>query len=347
MVDLNSGEVTDLTLAHEGEQVRDFYAALEHPVRVGIEATGSMYWFLQLMEELGIECEVGHPAKVRAAEPRRQKHDRRDADLLRRLLAEDRFPAIWMPTAELRDVRALLLHRHQWVGMRTRVQNGLQAIALSHGLRLGSSLWSQAGQEALGSLSLGPHMSRRRAALIELYRYLEERIRTLEEAVGGQAQQRRGARLLLTHPGVGPIAALATDVFLGDPARFADGKALASYVGMIPSERSSGGRRRLGGLTKQGNSLLRFLWCEAAGQAARVDEDLKRFYRRKLTQKGLGKAKVAVGRKLGIRLWIMLRDQIDYQEFCRRGQQRRKAVMPMRECLSSTVVLNHSDRKSD
>jgi transposase len=68
----------------------------------------------------------------------------------------------------------------------------------------------------------------------------------------------------MTHPGVGPITALATDVFLGDPARFRDGKELASYVGMIPGEYSSGKRQRLGGLTKQGNPLLRFLWGEAA-----------------------------------------------------------------------------------
>jgi len=86
---------------------------------------------------------------------------------------------------------------------------------------------------------------------------------------------------------------LATDVFLGDPGRFDDGKAVVSYVGIIPSEYSSGGRQRLGGLSKQGNPLLRFLWCEAAQHAARRDPELQRFYRRKLLQKGLGKARVA------------------------------------------------------
>jgi transposase len=128
----------------------------------------------------------------------------------------------------------------------------------------------------------------------------------------------------MNHPGVGPVTGLATEVFLGDPARIADIKTLASYVGMIPSEYSSGGRQRLGGLSKQGNPLLRFLWGEAAIHAVRRDPELKRFYGRKLIQKGLGKARVAVARKLGIRLWIMLRDQIDYQEFCRRGQRRQE-----------------------
>ena len=121
---------------------------------------------------------------------------------------------------------------------------------------------------------------------------------------------------------MGPVTALATEVFLGDPSRFADGKALASYVGMIPSEYSSGPRQRLGALSKQGNPFLRFLWCEATLHAVRRDPDLQRFYRRKLHQKGVAKARIAAARKLGIRLWIMLRDHIDYPEFCRRGSAR-------------------------
>jgi len=164
----------------------------------------------------------------------------------------------------------------------------------------------------------------RRTELQDLYQKLDAQIEELDKRVGDQALQRPGAKLLMSHPGVGPVTALATDVFLGDPARFADGKAVVSYVGMIPSEYSSGGQQRLGGLSKQGNPFLRFLWCEAAVHAVRRDPELQRFYRRKLAQKGWGKARVAAARKLGIRLWIMLREQIDYQEFCRRGQTRQK-----------------------
>src|SRR5262249_50911362 len=189
-------------------------------------------------------------------------------------------------------------------------------IALANGLRRGPGLWSYDGQAKIAFLPLPPHASYRRYALQTMYRKMEEEIENLTE----QARQRPGARLLTSHPGVGPVTALATDVFLGDPQRFADGKALASYVGLIPREYSSGERQRLGALTKQGSPFLRFLWGEAAAHAARRDPELRRFYRRKLVQKGLGKARVAVARKLGIRLWIMLRDQIDYNEFCRRGQ---------------------------
>ncbi len=325
MLDDETGETTEATLTHEGDTVRNFYAALPRPVVVGIEATGSMGWFLTLMEELEIPCHVGHPATIRAAEPRRQKHDRRDAALLRDLLAARRFPSVWQPSTELRDLRALLLHRHEWVRMRTRVRNALQSLALAHGIRRHAGLWSRTGQATLSGLPLAPHAADRRAALQALHHELAQHIHELDQRVSAQAYARPQASRLMTHPGVGPVTALATEVFLGDPTRFRDAKALASYVGMIPSEYSSGPRQRLGRLTKQGNRFLRFLWCEAGQQAARHEVALRRFYRRKLHQKGVGKARVAVGRKLGIRLWILLREQIDYGEFCRRAPSRASA----------------------
>jgi transposase len=102
MVDTETGEFTEKTLAHEGNKVREFYAALESPAVVGIEATGAMQRFLELLDELGVECRVGHPAKIRAAETRKQKHDRRDARLELKLRVEDRFHTIWMPSSEQR-----------------------------------------------------------------------------------------------------------------------------------------------------------------------------------------------------------------------------------------------------
>jgi transposase len=325
MLDDQTGELVEKQLAHEGEEVRAFYAGLPKPVMVGLEATGSMQWFLQLLEELAIEFRVGHPAKIRAAEPRKQKNDRRDARLLLTLLAENRFPAIWMPSREQRDLQILLRHRDQFVRIRTRVQLSLQALALSHGLRRGHTLWTREGQHTLRALPLTAHASEQRDTLLALYPQLQGPINELDREVEREAQQRAQARRLMTHPGVGPITALATEVFLGDPRRFSNGKAVASYIGIIPKEHSSGGRQRFGRISKQGNSLLRFLWGEAAIHAVRRDPELRRFYRRKLAQKGMGKARIAAARKLGIRLWVMLRDEIDYTEFCRRGQQRRQS----------------------
>jgi transposase len=206
MLDTETGEAVNLTLMHEGNNVREFYSSLPRPVLVGIEATGSMHWFLNLMGELEIECRVGHPAQVRAAEPRKQKHDRRDAELILKLLAENRFPAIWLANKELLDLRALLLHRHQWVRMRTRMQNSLQAIALANGLRRGPSLWSYDGQAKIAFLPLMPHGADRRNALQTMYQNIESEIEKLNQQVAEQAESRSGARRLMTHPGVSTAA---------------------------------------------------------------------------------------------------------------------------------------------
>jgi transposase len=177
MLDTTTGEVEEKILTHEGDKVREFYSRLPRPVCVGIEATGSMSWFVKLLEELGVECRVGDPAKIRAAEPRKQKHDRRDADLILKLLVENRYPSIWRPSGALLDLRALLLHRHQWVRLRTRVQNALQVIALANGIRRGSWLWSQTGQHPIASWPLAPHTADRRSALQAMYGKFEVRSR--------------------------------------------------------------------------------------------------------------------------------------------------------------------------
>jgi transposase len=341
VLDTETGELLERTLEHEGEQLRAFYQGLDGPVTVGIEATGAMQWFLQLMEELGVQCQVGHPAKIRAAETRKQKHDRRDARLILQLLTEQRFPQLWMPKSEERDLRTLLRDRHQWVRMRSRVQSTLQAIALNHGVRRGRSLWNKhGGREALVALSLPSYTAQRRDQLLCQYDSLNERVQELQRQVEAEAQQRPRARQLMTHPGVGPVTALATEVFLGDPGRFRNPKAVASYIGMIPCENSSAKRRRLGEISKEGNSLVRYLWCEAAMHAVNHDPELKRFYRRKLVQKGMGIARVGAARKLGIRLWIMLRDQIDYEEFCRRRRQEGETLagMPDRNSGPASAV---------
>src|ERR1700692_205833 len=209
MLDRDTGEIVEKTLTHEGGAVRAFYAAIPPPVVVGIEATGSMGWFLRLMEELAIECRVGHPTAIRKAETRRQKNDRRDAALLLQLLAEDRFPAIWMPSTEYRDLRSLLLHRHQWCRMRTRGQERLHAIVLAHGVRRGHTLWNREGQALLASLPLAPHTAPRRSELQAWYQHLEAQVDRLGKRVQHVADERPRAALLMTHPGVGAVTALA------------------------------------------------------------------------------------------------------------------------------------------
>ena len=321
MLDTETGEVVEKRLGHEDGEAKRFYEGLKEPALVGIETMGYTRWFAEMLQELGHELVVGEAAKIRAMRTRKQKHDRRDAEHILNLLVKGDFPQIWLPPAEERDVRVLVEHRHQLVELRTRAQNGLQAIALSYGLRRRGRLWSKAGQQQLQKIPLRAGMGRRREDLTKLIGQLNVWIKELDERIEEEVARREDARRLMTHPGVGPQTALATVLVLGPAERFPDKLHLTSYLGLIPQEESSGGRQRFGHLTKQGNRLMRWLLVEAAQTASRYDPRLKRAYRRLAFRKGAAIAKVAVARKLAIRLYIMLRDGIDYEEFCRRGPQ--------------------------
>jgi transposase len=268
-----------------------------------------------LLGDLGHEVWIGDAGKIRASCERKQKTDRRDAELLLKLLEENRFPRIWVPTPIERDARQLLLHRHKLVGLRTQVKNQLQALALNQGVQRKGKLWSATGRKQLEVLPLLPWASRRRAELVVLLDQLEVSISELDGAVIEQANTRPAARRLMTHPGVGPITALAFVLTIGPAQRFGRGKQVASYLGLIPSEHSSGGRRqRLGHISKQGSPFLRGLLVEAAQSAVRHEPELHRAYQRLAQRKCRALAKVAMARKLAVRLYWMLRLDMDYAQ---------------------------------
>ena len=242
-----------------------------------------------------------------------------DAAHILKLMLEDNFPRIWAPTAENRDLRQLVLHRHRLVGMRTRVMNQLQAIAMNEGVRRKRGLWSQQGRAQLESLSLPRWTSRRRQELLEMLDQFDLGIEQLSQAIERQAECRPEVQRLMTHPGVGPITALAYVLVLGTPDRFHCGKQVASYLGLIPCEDSSADRWRLGHISKQGNVLLRYLLGQAAQSVARCDEKWRHQYAHLAFRRNKGIAKVAMARKLAVRLFWMWRRGWDYQQLQKFG----------------------------
>lgn len=321
MVNTEGGEYGQRRLEHVGE-AEEFYRSLAgQGVRVGMEASGHARWFERLLGELGQELWIGDPAAIRAAAPRKQKTDARDAEHVLQLMLNGQFEKlrIWVPTAEQRDVRQLVLHRHRLIGMRTRVKNQLRAVALNEGVGSKPGLWSKKGQEQFRALSLPRWSERRRADNLELLAELERRSQPLDQAVEQEAAGRPEVVRLMTHPGVGKVTALAFVLTIGDPARFASGKQVGSYLGLIPAEDSSGGRQRLGHISKQGNALLRSLLVEAAHSAVRGDGELGRCYRRLAMKKNRSIATVAVARKLAVRLWWMWIRGWDYGQLRESG----------------------------
>src|SRR5437868_2835003 len=316
-VDLETGETGERQLNHNEGEVEEFYRELKQRginVRVGMEATGSTCWFERLMTDLGFELWIGDPVQIRRQRVRKQKTDRRDAHLLLKLMLADRFPRVWVPTPENRDLRQLLWHRHRLVQMRTRIMNQLQAVAMNEGVRRKKGLWGKQGRAQLESFLLAPWATRRRQDLLELLDRLKPIITDLNTAVQEEAERQPEARRLMTHPGVGPTTALAFVLILGTPQRFRCGKQIGSYLGLIPSEASSGACRRLGHITKQGNTLLRFLLVEAAQATVRCEPEWRRRFMHLALRRGRRIAKIAMARKLAVRMYWMWRKECDYQQ---------------------------------
>jgi transposase len=320
-VDTETGEVQERRLQHR-EEAEKFYRELATQgarVRVGMEASGHARWFEGLMSDLGFELWIGDAAEIRTKRVRKQKTDRQDAQLLLQLLLENRFPQVWVPSGENRDLRQLLWHRHRMVQARTRIMNQLQAVALNEGLRCKKRLWRDAGRAQLESFRLAPWASRRRHDLLELLDRLTPSIAELTQAIEQEAEKCPEAQRLRTHPGVGALTALAFVLIIGNTERFQCGKQVASYLGLVPLEDSSGQRRRLGHITKQGNSLLRFLLVEAAQVTVRSDQEWRNRYFHLVLRRGRKIAKVAMARRLAVRLYWMWRKEWDFGQWNKFG----------------------------
>jgi transposase len=324
--DFSTGEIVEHKLVNGNGEAERFYRSLPVPSLIGLESCGNSQWFVELLEKLGHLVWIGDAAQIRASYVRKQKTDKRDAAHILTLLREGRFPRLWAPDAAVRDLRQLLIHRHKLVEIRTRVKNGLQHLAMNRGMQKKARLWSEAGQMAFGALPLEGWAACRREDLQRLRAMLDVQVGKLDEAAERAAYHDEQARLLMTQPGVGPITSLAFVLTIGEVARFKRGKQVASYLGLIPREHSSGGKQRLGAISKQGNGFARMLLVEAAQTACRLDEGFRKQYQHRCHSKPKGVAKVAAARRLAVRLYWMLRTQTAYPEIVRIESSSRVAL---------------------
>jgi transposase len=311
------GEVHQTSLVNNVEQVRRFYGQLPKAV-VGIEASCTAAWFEQLLSELGHELKVGNPSAIRARARSRHKSDKRDADLILDLLVKDEFPELWRRPLPSQSVLEQLRFRHHLVKHRTQICNRLQALAHAAGLPK-KGIQTKRARVALVAANFTETQSFERDQMFELLDDLTERIQQVEKWLAEKAAGDEKVELLLTHKGVGLLNALAVVHTLGDINRFPSSKEAVAYTGLDPLEQSSAGKVRFGSISKAGSSVLRHLLGQAMHVAVRYDGELRSFYKRLANRRSKSIAKVATTRKLLIRLFIMLRDGIDYSEFKRRG----------------------------
>lgn len=320
------GEISLHQLKHQDKvAVRSFYAQFTGHVIVGLEASGYSPWFEQLLSELGCEVWLGNAKEIRRRARSRHKNDRRDAELILDLMLHNEFPRLYVLAQQSRDVLRMLRYRQKLIKMRTMAKNSLQALALQSGLARGSQLFSKAGQQELCTTPMSPVMQWQRDQWLQLLEPLNQQLLATMFWLKRESAADQRIRRLRTHPGIGLLTALCLVHALEPVARFRNTRKVVGYAGFDPLEGSSAERIRFGAISKAGPRVLRYLLVEAAQSSVKKDDHLKRFYKRLVERRGKPKAKTAVARKLLIRAYIMLRDEIDYAEFQRRAVAARLA----------------------
>jgi transposase len=234
-----AGSESRLTeLRHDRDDIRVFYSGLGSGVVVGLEASGYSSWFVELLEGLGHQVWLGDSSETRRRARRRQKNDRRDAELILDLLRRDEFPRIHYPSLESRETLRLLCYRHRLVQMQTRAKNSLQALAFSAGSARRAQLLSRKGRGRLSQLPMSVAMDRQRGEWLSLVEEFDRRIESLDEWLAAQTREDKRVGRLRTHPGIGLLTSLALVHSLEPVARFADGRKVTAYVGFDPMEYS-------------------------------------------------------------------------------------------------------------
>lgn len=312
------GEIRYKRFVHSDKQsIKAFYRKCGSGAMVGVEATGCLWWFEKLLREVGIKLLIGDPRMIRRVALSRHKNDFRDAETILDLLMRGDFPAIVARSEESREVLDMLNYRQSLVRKRTSIANQLQAFARTKGL----SRFSLPAVKGRKKLVEAPGTEAEELLLhsrLKLYDELTTQIKTVEAKLEEEADKKDTVDLLRTHPGIGPITSLALVHTLGDVRRFRRKEEVVAFVGLDPLEKSSGEKKRMGQISKRGSRLARHLLGQAA-QTCR-DKKIRQFYLQLAARRGRPKAKVAAARKLLINCYVMLRDNIGYEEFCRRGE---------------------------
>jgi len=312
------GEINHRQFLHSDKKsIKQFYRVCSSDTVLGVEATGSLEWFQKLLSSLNLNLKVGNPRLIRRMARSRHKNDFRDAENILELLMFDNFPEIKPRSKESGLILQILWLRHSLVKQRTALCNQLQSVARSKGLAKFRMRNKSAEQLLLAAIK-----SEAESSLVKtrfnLLGELAEEIEKIEKLLAKQVADDAQVKLVQTHSGVGKLTAPCLIHTLGDVRRFSCKEEVVSFVGLDPLEKSSGEQKRFGSISKSGSRLLRFLLVEAGQKTA--DKRLKEHYRRVCRRRGKAKAKVAVARKLLINCYIMLRDEISYEEFCRRGE---------------------------
>jgi transposase len=267
-------------------------------------------WLYELIEDRHPDLVLAHPLKTKAIASARIKTDKIDATTLAHLLRADLVPAAYIPPRAVRDAREILRYRASLVRMRTQIKNKIAAIVGKTGVQPPTK--TAVGVKSRRFLATVPVRSCYRLSLDGYLRLLEAlttEIRQVTETIAAQVQTDPQAQLLCTMPGIGAYSALLILSEIGDVHRFPDSRHLCSYAGLVPSVHASGGKTRLGRLTKHGSSWLRWILVELSMHAINGAPRFRRLYYRVARKHGRNTGRVAVARAMLKTIYAMLKYQ--------------------------------------
>ncbi len=315
------GEIVQQRLTNDAEGLEKFFAQLPPRTPIAIEASGTWWWLVDLLENLGHRPVLSNPKQTKAIAAARLKNDRVDAERLALLLRGDLLPTVWIPSTALREARELVRHRIQLVWLRSVIRNRLQAMLARRNLHptSGKSWLTQRGQRELKRLPLTEVPSRIREDCAALLPTLDAQVRRLDAELVTRWGRDPRVQRLTTIPGIGPFIAIVLVLELGDIHRFANAKRVASYIGLTPRVRGSAGRVRAGHITKEGNRLLRWVLVLAATQAVRRPGPLRAWFHAVKKRRGKKVARVALARRLAEIVFHVWKEECDYFTVVRRG----------------------------
>ena len=317
----DDGEIVQQRLANDAERLTNFFSQLPPQTPIAIEASGTWWWLVDLLEQLGLQPVLSNPKQTKAIAAARLKNDRVDAERLALLLRGDLLPTVWIPSAALREARELIRHRIQLVWLRGVLRNRLHAMLARRNRQptSGKSWLTQRGQRELQRLPLAETPSRIREDCGALLPTLDAQIRRLDADLVTRWGADPRVRRLTTIPGIGPFIAIVLVLELGDIERFASAKRVASYVGLTPRIRGRAGRVRAGHITQEGNRLLRWVLVLAATQAVRRPGPLRAWFHAVKKRRGKKVARVALARRLAEIVFHVWQQECDYFTVVRHG----------------------------
>jgi len=293
-LDVHAKQITVCVLDADGRQHRTcqvrrldelmrMLKSLPGPFRVCYEASTGYGGLFELLSPVADHVAVAHPGMLKVIFHSKQKNDRNDAAQLAKLLYLDAVPLVHVPPAKVRAWRELISFRHRLVEKRSRAKNGVRGLLRSLRIEVPSrpGLWTRKGLAWLQNLAFSqPLHAVKRDLLVEEIQSLSAQLRRVEKELARFAADHPEVERLRSIPGVGLRTAEALVAFLDDPRRFARSKQVGSYFGLTPSQDQSGGRNRLGHITRQGSATVRHLLTEAVWQAIRRSATVRAYFQR-------------------------------------------------------------------